>query len=129
MVQRIYAGTETRVKNGAMYSSRDFPARTATGYTLVDEASRGRAEATIEDILLLIEVAESSLSYDRATKLRLYAEAGVSEYWVIDVAAEGIEVHRAPDAGGYREVARLAGAPVSLLTFPDVSLTLAEVFA
>jgi Uma2 family endonuclease len=87
------------------------------------------AEATIEDLLLLIEVAESSLSYDRSTKLRLYAEAGVPEYWVVDVAAESVEVHRAPDAGGYRELARLTGASVSLLAFPDVSLTLAEVFA
>jgi len=53
----------------------------------------------------------------------------VPEYWVVDVAAESVEVHRAPDAGGYRELARLTGASVSLLAFPDVSLTLAEVFA
>ena len=87
------------------------------------------AEATTEDVLLLIEVAESSLSYDRSTKLRLCAEAGVPEYWVVDAAAESVEVHRAPDDGGYREVVRLTGASVSLLVFPDVSLTLAEVFA
>ncbi len=41
-------------------------------------------EAHTEDVLLLIEVADSSLAYDRSTKLRLYAEAGIPEYWVVD---------------------------------------------
>ncbi len=88
------------------------------------------AEIASDDVLLLIEVAESSLAYDRSTKLRLYAEAGVAEYWVVNGAAEGIEVHRAPEPGGYRDVSRLTGsATVSLGAFPDVVLTLAEIFA
>ena len=87
-------------------------------------------EAYAEDVLLLIEVAESSLAYDRSTKLRLYAAAGIPEYWVVDCAAESIEIHRTPDAHGYRDVSRVAGAAsVSPLTYPDVSLTLAETFA
>ena len=87
-------------------------------------------EAYAEDALLLIEVAESSLAYDRSTKLRLYAEAGIPEYWVVDCATESIEVHRSPDAGGYRDVSRLTGsASASLLAFPDVRVTLAEIFA
>jgi len=68
------------------------------------------AEIVTDDVLLLVEVAESSLACDRSTKLRLYAEAGVAEYWVVDGAAERIEVHRTAE-------------------FPDVTLTLAEVFA
>ena len=87
-------------------------------------------EAHAEDALLLIEVAESSLAYDRSTKRRLYAAAGIPECWVVDCAAESVEVHRTPDAGGYREVSHLAGAAsVSPLAFPDVSVTLAEIFA
>ncbi|MGH6690447.1 MAG: Uma2 family endonuclease, partial [Gammaproteobacteria bacterium] len=66
-------------------------------------------EAYAEDALLLIEVAESSLAYDRSTKLRLYAAAGIPEYWVVDGVAESVEVHRTPDAGGYRDVSRVAG--------------------
>jgi Uma2 family endonuclease len=87
--------------------------------------------ADAEDTLLLIEVAETSLAYDRSTKLRLYAETGILEYWVIDCAAEAVEIHRTPDAGGYRDVTRVAGgsAAVSPEAFPDVVLTLAEVFA
>jgi Uma2 family endonuclease len=49
-------------------------------------------DAWAEDALLVIEVAESSLAYDRSTKQRLYAEAGIPEYWVVDCAAEAIEV-------------------------------------
>lgn len=56
-------------------------------------------EAHAEDVLLLIEVAESSLTYDRSTKLRLYAEAGIPEYWVVDCVAETVEVHAAPPRG------------------------------
>ena len=66
-------------------------------------------EAYAEDALLLIEVAESSLAYERSTKLRLYAAAGIPEYWVVDGVAEGVEVHRTPEAGGYRDASRVAG--------------------
>jgi Uma2 family endonuclease len=88
-------------------------------------------EAFAEDALLLIEVAESSLAYDRSTKLRLYAEAGVPEYWVVDCVAESIEIHRVPHADGYRAVERVAGptATVVLQAFPDVTLALADIFA
>ena len=49
---------------------------------------------------------------------------------MVDCAGESVEVHRTPDADGYREVSRLAGAAsVSPLAFPDVSVTLAEIFA
>ena len=87
-------------------------------------------EAHAEDALLLIEVAESSLAYDRSTKLRLYAEAGIPEYWVVDCGAESVEVHRTPEGGGYRDTSPLAGTgTVAVKAFPDVSLTLAEIFA
>ena len=88
------------------------------------------AEITAADVLLLIEVAETSLRYDRTVKLRLYAEAGVPEYWVVDCDAESVEIHRAPTADGYREVLRVTGdGAVSPAAFPDVRLTLAAIFA
>jgi Uma2 family endonuclease len=84
-----------------------------------------------EDVLLLIEVAVTSLRYDRTTKLRLYAEAGIPEYWIVDCTAEAIEVHRRPEGGAYREVTRVTGlaSTVSPQTFPDVALRLDEIFA
>ena len=87
-------------------------------------------EPHADDALLLIEVAETSLAYDRSTKLRLYAAAGVPEYWVVDCVAESIEVHRTPHGGGYGDVARATGAhALALQAFPDVTLTVSEVFA
>ena len=87
-------------------------------------------EAHAEDALLLIEVADSSLAYDRSTKLRLYAEAGIPEYWLVDCAAETVEVYRTPGSQGYRDVARVAGtATLALQAFPDVELTAEQIFA
>jgi Uma2 family endonuclease len=50
--------------------------------------------------LLVIEVAESSLAYDRR-KAAKYAAAGVPEYWIVDLDANAVEVHSAPDEGAY----------------------------
>jgi Uma2 family endonuclease len=84
-----------------------------------------------EDVLLLIEVAVTSLRYDRTTKLRLYADAGIPEYWIIDCTAEAVEVHRRPAQGTYRDVTRVTGATSTIApqAFPDVTLRLAEIFA
>lgn len=87
-------------------------------------------EAGAEDALLVIEVADASLAYDRSTKLRLYAEAGIPEYWVVDCAAETVEVHRGPGPNGYREVNLVAGvATLALQAFPDVELRTTDIFA
>jgi Uma2 family endonuclease len=88
-------------------------------------------EADAADTLLLIEVAETSLAYDRSTKLRLYAETGIPEYWIVNCVSESVEVHRARRAEGYGEVSRVTApdAIVSPQAFPDVTVSLAEIFA
>jgi Uma2 family endonuclease len=53
-------------------------------------------------VLLVIEVADSSREYDRATKLPRYAAAGIPEGWLIDLGAETIERHTEPRDGDYR---------------------------
>jgi Uma2 family endonuclease len=87
-------------------------------------------EAYAEDVLLLIEVADSSLAYDRSTKLRLYAAAGVPEYWVVDGDAEAVEVYRSPGPGSYHDVTRVSGTGMlGLQALPDVALAVTEIFA
>ena len=87
-------------------------------------------EAWAEDALLVIEVAETSLTYDRSTKLRLYAEARIAEYWVVDCVAETIEVHRDPGPEGYRAVSLVSGvATLRPQAFPDVELSTTDIFA
>ena len=69
---------------------------------------------------LAIEVSWTSLRRDLNRKAALYAEAGVDEYWVFDVKARRVVVHRTPHSDGYREVrevgagGRIAGAPAGL---------------
>jgi len=59
------------------------------------------------DVLLLIEVSDSSADHDRQVKLPLYARAGVQEVWIIDLAIpDVIEVYREPSAGGFTRLAR-----------------------
>jgi Uma2 family endonuclease len=60
-------------------------------------------EAGPADVLLVIEVAESSLSLDRGVKRDLYAAAGIPEYWLVDLRRGAVVVYRAPADGDYRE--------------------------
>lgn len=82
------------------------------------------------DALLLIEVADSSLDYDRDEKDRLYARAGVPEYWILNLPERCIEVRRDPSPEGYRTKLRaVAGESVTAVAASQVKLTVDEVFA
>jgi Uma2 family endonuclease len=97
---------------------------------LLRPRSYRRANPTPDDVLLVVEVAESSLRYDRIDKLQLYAIAGIREYWVVSVDDEWLEVYRAPEGNGYRESRRLGrDDTIAPLAFPDVVITVAEIFA
>jgi len=61
-----------------------------------------RARPTAADVLLVIEVAESSLRYDSGEKADLYAAAGIADYWIVDLVDRRVEVRRSPAAEGYR---------------------------
>ena len=56
------------------------------------------------DLRLVVEVSDSSLDFDMTTKAGLYARAGISEYWILDVSNRRLIVHRAPGAGQYTSV-------------------------
>ncbi len=58
-----------------------------------------------EDVLLIVEVAEASLFFDRTVKLPLYAEASIPEVWLVDLKHEVVERHSRPLHGRYAEVA------------------------
>ena len=81
-----------------------------------------------EDILLVIEVMDTSMQRDQRIKRPLYAQAGVSELWLVDVNADTIEVCREPAAGAYANVTVLArGSTVTPLAFPDLTLRIDEI--
>ena len=65
------------------------------------------AHPTAAEILLVIEVADASVDYDRNVKLSLYARAGIPEAWLIVLAKDAIEIHSQPKNGKYQKVQRL----------------------
>jgi Uma2 family endonuclease len=77
---------------------------------------------------LVIEVADSSLAFDRETKAPLYASSNVAEYWVVDLAGRAIEVYTEAKAGRFTQVRRAdSGGRVSPGAFPEVVLAVADV--
>jgi Uma2 family endonuclease len=77
--------------------------------------------------LLVIEVADSSLDYDREEKAPLYAEAGVPESWIVNLVDDVLEVYRDPRGTSYAEMRRLtSGESVSPLSWPDLEIDVTE---
>lgn len=90
----------------------------------------GRTRPTARDVMLLIEVSDSSLSCDLQEKADIYAEAGVEEYWVVDVPSSRIHVLKKSDGKTYRQI-EIAVAPQSLAPscFPMATLDLTGLFS
>ena len=81
------------------------------------------------DVVLLIEVSESSLGVDLGRKLQLYASIGVAEYWVVDVAKHVVLVHREPKPDSYASVETVgAGATIAPALAPECRLDLDWLF-
>ena len=75
------------------------------------------------DVLLAVEVADSSLGYDRAVKAPLYASHGIPELWIVDLAAREVEVHRVPEGGRYATLALVGpGGALEPALLPGVSI-------
>jgi Uma2 family endonuclease len=89
-----------------------------------------RANPRPADVLLLIEVSDSTLAYDRNDKRDLYAKYGISEYWVVDVNNSLIAVYYEPIQGAYQRTREYTSADaVSPQAFPSVRISVAELFA
>ena len=56
-----------------------------------------------EDVLLVIEVSDTSLDHDRRVKAHLYSRQGIRQFWLLDLASRAVEVYRAPGPRGYEE--------------------------
>jgi Uma2 family endonuclease len=82
------------------------------------------------DVLLLIEVSDSSLSFDQSVKLGLYARYGVAEYWVVDVQGRRVVTYSEPTAKGYERKREFATTDtVAPQAFPDVKIAVGDIFA
>jgi Uma2 family endonuclease len=76
------------------------------------------------DVLLLVEVSDTSLGYDQEIKVPLYAEAGIPDVWVVDLVNEAVNVHREPAGEGYRVVQQVGrGGTIAPAASPDLALS------
>jgi len=95
---------------------------------LYKRSSKGFARPRAEDVLLVVEVAVSSLAYDRDVKARLYAQHGIREYWLVDAVERTAWIHTGPSADGWASI--VERAPDEVLTtpaLPGLAIKLSEI--
>jgi Uma2 family endonuclease len=81
------------------------------------------------DIILVIEVADSSLDFDRNTKMPLYAAAGISEYWIVNLIDDRLEIYTQPQGSIYTNTQIiLPPGLVHLPQFTEITLDLTMIF-
>ena len=86
-------------------------------------------EWTADDVIIMIEIAWSSLATDLGDKARRYAAAGIAEYWVLDVADKALIVHREPSPTHYGSVTTVrAPVIVTSLLEPMLSVAVGDLF-
>lgn len=79
-----------------------------------------------EDVYLVIEVSDSSLVFDRETKLPLYAKAGIEEAWILNVPQKQLEIYQQPNALGYESKTILTDGEAAPVRFPDAVIQVRE---
>jgi Uma2 family endonuclease len=106
LVRALGGRAGLRVQNPIALDPRTEP---VPDIALVRRPWRGHptAHPPPDDVLLLIEVADTSLELDRGAKLELHARAGICEFWIVDLTTDGVSVHRKPRGGRYELVTRV----------------------
>ncbi|NJK69741.1 MAG: Uma2 family endonuclease [Microcoleus sp. SU_5_3] len=92
---------------------------------IIDPFDYATHHPTPSEIYLIIEVADSSLAYDREVKAQIYARSGIADYWVLNVCDRQLHVFREPTADGYQsEVVMGENESISPLQFPAVNIAI-----
>ena len=88
-----------------------------------------RSHPTTAEVLLVVEVADTTLSFDLGTKIPLYARGGITEAWVVDLQERAVRVFRDPSPSGYRASFTVSGGgSVAPLALPAVDVAFSELF-
>ncbi len=84
---------------------------------------------TVNDVLLLVEISDSSLYFDRQQKLKLYAQHEINDYWIVNLRDASLEVYRQPKDKSYTsQQILLTGEKIQPLYFPEITLKIADIF-
>ena len=86
------------------------------------------AHPTSQDVLLLLEVSDTTTRYDREVKIPLYACHGIPEVWLLDLQQQCLEIYLSPEQGKYQQMHRLLSGQASPAAFPDIIIQLSELF-
>ncbi|OHC69961.1 MAG: hypothetical protein A3H93_04610 [Rhodocyclales bacterium RIFCSPLOWO2_02_FULL_63_24] len=114
-----------RVQNPVLLGERSEP---QPDIAVVKDKSYAESHPCVEDVLLIVEVSDTTLAYDRGVKLSLYARHGIPEVWLLDVNADELTVYREPAEGQYRLLRKpTATEAVSPILVPEVTIALTEV--
>jgi Uma2 family endonuclease len=131
MVLKLTAGVRSRLTVQVQSPIR-LPAQQSAPHPDMSWIAREPSDATppgADEVFLVIEVADSSLAGDRGEKADLYAEAGIPDYWIVNLVDDCIEIRREPKGGRYQSVTiHRAGDEVRPLLFPDCPLRVALLF-
>ena len=116
-----------RVQNPILLGERSEP---QPDIAVVKDKNYAESHPKAEDVLLIVEVSDTTLAYDRDVKLSLYARHSIPEVWLLDVNAGELTVYREPAEGQYRLIRKpTAAETVSPMLVPEVAITLAHVLA
>lgn len=127
-VSRIGERAIVRVQGAVRLSDRSEPQPDIALLRWRDDFYQDRP-ARVEDIFLIVEVADSSLAYDLGLKLSMYARAGIEETWVADLPHQRLLAFSRPVDGSYQDRrVIMPGESIAPQSFPDVALTHAEIF-
>ena len=132
ITRRLYRTTGEDVSIRVQSPIRLLPRSEPEPDIVVSRARRdfyASAHPTAEDVLLVIEVSDSTLALDRGVKLPIYAEQGIAEVWIVEVKAEVVHVHTDPVGRGYRTVRSLGIGELLVPTAVDnIRIPVADVF-
>ncbi len=92
------------------------------------ESKYDQNHPSAEDIFLLVEVANTSLNKDLSWKKKIYAEASIAEYWVIDLQNQELIVFRKPEKNNYLEEIVWQKPIINTLAFPDIDVIVSKLF-
>ncbi len=92
------------------------------------DRTRTKEPPRAADAALVVEVANTSLQYDKQVKMPLYARHGIPEFWIVDVDAESITVYRSPTHDGYEDSKTYKGTEkIEPLALPGVLIEVADI--
>jgi Uma2 family endonuclease len=126
--RNVPAGVKVRVQS-PLHLSDHSEAQPDLALLRPRERPYATAHPSGPDTLLVVEVADASLRYDRDVKIPLYARRGVPEVWLFDIGNGSLEICRDPSADGYRLRLRPAlNEVVAPAALPDLKVDLASLF-